>query len=391
MASQMKYKPVIVVVAYNRPGSLERIFFSLKKLKNISSTKLIISIDNKAPENYSVRDIALAFEWPFGEKEVIYNEKRLGLRNHVLQCGDLSIKYGSVIILEDDLFVSPYMYEYAVQALEYYGNDDKIGGISLYNPTLEEITQMPFSPINDDSDVYFMQFPSSLGQAWTKKHWELFREWLPKNQDISNVLIHKHIINWPKTSWKKYFTAYLAAGDKYFVFPRISLTTNFNDPGTHEIRNINFNWQAHLRIEHDNYRFKMLSTSHCIYDSYYEILPSTIKHYSSKLKDYDFEIDLYGRKDLKKISKPLVITSRPVKNAIWSYKRALKPHEMNIIFELEGNDLFFGKKEDVLSVKSNIKRELSDHKYFFSSIMIGKKAFLYEYLSKYKLFSLFFK
>ncbi|MBN1143204.1 MAG: hypothetical protein JXA72_02230, partial [Bacteroidales bacterium] len=91
----MKYNPVIVVVAFNRPRSLERLLFSLKNAKNIAHAKLIISIDNKEPENFPVRDLATNFEWPFGEKQVIYQEKRLGLKQHVLKCGDLANEYGS--------------------------------------------------------------------------------------------------------------------------------------------------------------------------------------------------------------------------------------------------------------------------------------------------------
>ena len=37
-----------------------------------------------------------------------------------------------------------YFYDYAVQALEYYESDEKIGGISLYNHVDEDMTEMPF-------------------------------------------------------------------------------------------------------------------------------------------------------------------------------------------------------------------------------------------------------
>ncbi|MBN2481863.1 MAG: glycosyltransferase, partial [Bacteroidales bacterium] len=264
----MKYSPVIVVVAFNRPESVERLLFSLKNAQKISNARLIISIDNNAPENYRVKDIADAFHWPFGEKEVIYQKERLGLRQHVLQCGDYAMQYGSVIILEDDLFVSPYFYDYTLQALDYYDRDPHIGGISLYNQTSEDVNDIPFNPINDNSDVYFVKFPSSWGQAWTKKQWEAFRIWYEKNQDISRVPIHDNIINWSAASWKKYFTAYMETTGKYFVFPRVSFTTNFNDPGTHKRKKMNFDGQTQLRLTDVDYRFKILSESYCIYDSY---------------------------------------------------------------------------------------------------------------------------
>ncbi len=387
----MKYSPAIVVVAYNRPKSLKRLLSSLTYAKKIQDARLIISIDNKEPDNYTVREIADEFEWPYGEKEVIYQEKRLGLRKHVLQCGDLTEKYSSVIILEDDLYVSPYFYDYAIQALDFYDHSDKISGISLYGQPIEDITDRPFTPIFDDSDVFFIQFPSSWGQAWTYKQWQPFREWLENNPDISGYPIHKHIVNWPETSWKKYFTAYMVASNKYFVFPRQSLTTNFNDPGTHYSREINLNGQAQLQVSDRKYQFKELEDSYCLYDSHFELLPGTFKRFSEKLFPFDFETDLYGRKDLGKLNKPFLITSRPAKKYLYGFARALKPHDMNVIFDLEGRDLFLCRKEDVLPIRNRPKNELSEYKYFYSSIIMGKKAFIYEHLSNFKLLSFLFK
>jgi hypothetical protein len=387
----MKYHPVIVVVGFNRPRSMERILYSLSQAKNIEKARLIISIDNKEPDNYCVREIADAYNWPFGEKQVIYQEKRLGLKQHILKCGDLALEYGSVIILEDDLYVSPWFYDYAVQALEYYDEDDNIGGISLYNHTYEDILDQPFKPIHDDSDVYFIQFPSSLGQAWSKKHWTKFREWLKDNQDISNKPVHKNIIEWPETSWKKYYSAYLADTNKYFSFPRASLTANFNDTGTHKVGNHDFLGQAPLLVCGGKYNFKPLSESCAVYDSYFEMFPEKIKKIAPSLAEYSFTMDLYGMKDLSKVKTPYVITSRPVKDQLWGYQRALKPHDMNVLFGLKGDDLHFCKKEDVLPFPKAYKKELTDYFYFYAPRLIGKKAIIYNYLRTKKPFSYLIK
>ena len=133
----------------------------------------------------------------------------MGLRKHILACGDLSVEYGSVILLEDDLYVSPFFYEYTQQALSFYENDDIIAGISLYRQPYEETTYHPFEPLCDNSDVFFLQFPSSLGQAWTKKQWQLFKEYYDKDPDPSAVAVPRKILHWPKTSWKKFFCSYL--------------------------------------------------------------------------------------------------------------------------------------------------------------------------------------
>ncbi|MCP4310813.1 MAG: glycosyl transferase family 2 [Bacteroidetes bacterium] len=379
----MKYKPPIVVVGYDRPGSMERILGSLKGLKNISGVKLIISIDNKAPDNHPVRDIAEAYQWPFGEKEVIYQPESLGLRKHILQCAGFSQEYGSVIILEDDLFVSPYMYEYAVQALEYYGDDAKIGGISLYNQPVQEIAQYPFFPINDDSDVHFMQFPSSLGQTWTRDQWAEFKSWYDTDPDLDIIALPNYIRNWPVTSWKKYFCAFLVLRDKYFVFPGISFTTNFNDPGSNLKRRVNHEGQTMLRLFGQPYRFRSFVDSQVKYDVYLELDTATVKQFNPALSSYDFELDLYGTKDMENVKTPLVITSRPARNAIRGFRRAMKPHDMNIIFDLEGDELILCKKEDVVADRNIHVRRVSNYKYNYTRNILGLKTHMYNYYLKF--------
>jgi hypothetical protein len=385
----MKYTPAIVVVAFNRPDSLKRLLSSLTNSKKAEGARLIISIDNNEPENLPVVEIARNFQWPFGEKEVIYQPVRLGLRKHILQCGDLSQKYGSVIILEDDLYVSPYFYDFAVQALEYYETDEHIGGISLYHHVDEDMTELPFSPIKDDSDVYFIQFPSSWGQAWSESQWNKFRGWYDGNPDISKIRISPQVLSWRESSWKKYFNAYLVDADKYFVFPRVSLTTNFNDKGTHKVLDINHNGQSPLRITDTNYRFKHCSDSHCKYDAHFELSEKSVLHFCPDLANYSFELDLYGIKNLEQITVPYIITIRPSRSYIKGYQRALKPHEMNIILNLPGKDIRLCKKEDVRTNDQSYQKRYADYKYYYDNHLSGFRLSIYERLMKSKLLARF--
>ena len=381
----MRYKPAIVVVAYNRPRSLERILYSLSKTQKINDVKLIISIDNNEPENLNVKEIAEKYNWPFGKKEVIYRKSRMGLRKHILECGDLSQKYGSVIVLEDDLFVSPYFYDYAVQALEFYENDQHINGISLYRYPYEDMTDLPFIPISDDSDVYFMQFPSSLGQAWSSNHWNNFREWLSKEPVLESIRISPQALSWPETSWKKYFNAFLVDSDTYFVFPRFSLTTNFNDPGTHKEMLINHKGQVSLLLTDRQYKFIEFSASNTKYDAHFELASDTVKKFCPELGEYDFEMDLYGLKLPDLIDTPYVITSKPSKKKIMGFKRALKPHDLNVLMNLKGEELVLCKKEDLLPFKNKYKKTLTDYLYYYDNYLNGIKFSVYYFLFRNRL------
>lgn len=83
-----KQKIAIICVGYNRIKSMKRLLGSLLNAEYPSNDiPLIISIDCSGDEElYNfVRD----FEWPYGEKYVNIQKERLGLRNHIYQCGDL--------------------------------------------------------------------------------------------------------------------------------------------------------------------------------------------------------------------------------------------------------------------------------------------------------------
>jgi len=170
-------KPTIVVIAYNRPHALHRLLASLRQAEYPPDVKLIISIDAGGEHGRSVHTIAQQFEWPAGEKQVIVRERPFGLTDHVFACGDLTQDIGPIILLEDDLFVSPMFYHYAAQTLADYANDSRVAGISLNALWFNGITHYPFVPILDDADVLFMQVAWYQGQAYTPNMWRRFMDW----------------------------------------------------------------------------------------------------------------------------------------------------------------------------------------------------------------------
>ena len=148
--------PAIVVVAFNRPRSLKRILDSIRRADytGYADIPLVISIDQS--EDPAVRDVASSTPWDHGPKRVIVHDRHLGLRKHILACGDLSKEYGAVIVLEDDLAVSPAFYDYSVQAVEAYQKEASVGGISLYSYEFNEYADMKFIAIDDGYDNYYV-------------------------------------------------------------------------------------------------------------------------------------------------------------------------------------------------------------------------------------------
>lgn len=336
----MKNNPPIVIVAYNRLNSLKRLLESLKKAEYPAqkSIRLIISIDN-GHSNEEVLNLAEDFLWSFGQKIIINQAKNLGLRKHILKCASLSTKYDSVILLEDDLFVGPQFYNYACQALEFSESQKNIGGISLYNHQFNVNAKVNFSPFEDGFDNWYFKFASSWGQAWTKAQWNNFLDWYDLQTELkASPEVPKNVTAWSDKSWLKYFIHYLTESNKYFLYPKISHTTNFSDAGTH-IENNSTVFQVPLNYSKSKkYNFSKYSESNATYDAFFE---NEKLFYSLGLDSSQVCIDLYGTK-LKRYFKQQYVLSSNIYNykILKSYGLQLKPIENNIIQNIEGTSLF---------------------------------------------------
>lgn len=358
--------PTIIVTTFNRPNSLRRLLSSLAKANYPQqSIRLLISIDyDDSVKHQQVCQLAERYHWKYGEKIVKRQPSSLGLKQHILTCGDLTEQYEQIILLEDDLYVSPHFYNYTISAFNYYQTNKKIAGISLYSYEICESLRLPFRPIPDNSDVYFLQVPSSWGQAWNRVQWQMFRNWLRNNNPNKvNELLYAYVRRWnPQKSWKRLFIAYLIDTDRYFVFPRQSLSTNFSDSGTNIHRTDNNHlYQVSLLFESKSFKFKPLSESHAIYDSFFEISPSALKQLHPTLQAYDFEVDLKGGKKQSELNKPYILTSKKGKNPILCFSNQMRPLETNIIFNLAGSSIQLFHKNDL------IEDDYMNHKYKFKT------------------------
>lgn len=341
-------KPAIVIVAFNRPQSLERLLSSVQNgVYHQDDIDLIISIDYQASENRNeVVDIANNFSWDYGRKSVIDHHTNLGLRKHILQCGDLTAEYGSIILLEDDLVVSSQFYSYAQEALQFYKEDERIAGVSLYNHRKHPLNRLDFDTIPDDSDVYFLQFAASWGQAWTSVQWKGFKDWYKDATVLQNDSIPEKVKSWPESSWLKFFITYLVVHDKYFVYPNKSFTTNFSDSGTHN-KSKNTDFQVPLFTGEMNApRFKEINQSINIYDAFFELVPDVLKTLNKGLKDIDFTVDFWGMKPLHIVKTNYLLSTKQLKDTTSEYRTGyalqMKPPVLNVISDLTGDDIKLG-------------------------------------------------
>ncbi|MCR5590796.1 MAG: hypothetical protein K6F73_04625 [Lachnospiraceae bacterium] len=356
--------PAIVAIAYNRPEPLKRLLSSIEAAYYPEgvSPALVVSIDNSGSDE--VANAAREFTYTHGEKVIIERKERMGLKNHVLACGDLTEEYGSIIVLEDDLFVAPCFYEYACKALESAEKDDRIGSVSLYSHLFNVHVREGFIPVDDGFDNWYLQIASSWGQAYTRKQWESFRSWYAdnKDRDLAGINVPANISGWSEKSWLKYYITYLIETGKYTIYPRVGLTTNFGDVGTHACRS-DSDLQVPVQCsESPRCRFSTIDESRAVYDAFFEplgimdgenpVLGSYGKAGADTETGTDKEaliVDLYGYKPIAQMidaakaegaQKVYVLTPKLLPyETVRSYGRQMRPVASNISYGVKGNDI----------------------------------------------------
>lgn len=331
-------KPAIVVVGYNRVNSMARLLQSIKNAYYpVNDITLIISLDKGEKQN-EIKLLAENFQWEHGTKEIkVYNERQ-GLKKHIIKNGNLALKYGAIIVLEDDLYVAPDFYNFAYQAVNYYKNDNKVVGIGLYSHEWNGYSSSPFIKRIGQADVFAGQFSITWGQCWTKRSWQGFYEWLQKQDKyIYNSDIPERINRWSNQSWGKYFVNYIQENNLYYIIPNISLSTNFSDVGQHS-KYRNTDHQVSLWLQ-KNKQYVFLPFDKLFkYDLFFEpILEKPLLGISRELIDVD--LNMTKKKKLER--RYLLTTKKRNYRLLKSYSLDLRPIELNILQSLEGDGIYF--------------------------------------------------
>jgi hypothetical protein len=321
----------VVLIGYNRPDSLERLFYSVLSDEKSGDVDIIISIDKSDCQQEVISHVR-EFAKDVKNLKVIARERRLGLREHVLSCGDLVFDYDAIVMLEDDIVVSPNFLDYTFSAIAFTQCNDDIAGISLYSPLINEMALLPFSPKKNGYDNFYLQSAQSWGQCWTRKMWKGFRDWYEENDNglEPELDMPSRIYSWPETSWKKYFMKYLVKSGKTFFYPHESYASNCAEVGQHN-KAINSFFQVPLVEGKTNFVFGGLD---CCpqYDIFFE-------RAGLMFDGEPVDLDLYGTKmsiksdlflSIKKIDAPV----------LQSFSLSYRPQEENFLRKSPGSDIF---------------------------------------------------
>lgn len=329
----------IVAVGYNRLKSLQRLLISIEEARyDIEDVHLYISIDNSGDD--SIVLMASNFIWTHGPKTILTYPYRLGLKNHILRCGDLLLKHDAIIVLEDDLMVSEWFYQYAQHAVAYYSNDDRIAGISLYNYQWNEFVNYPFIAAPSEFSTYFLQLAQSWGQIWMKKQWADFKEWMQQNDSdlVNGDNIPESVCAWKSSSWKKFHIKYCVEQNKYFVQPYISFATCFSEIGEHCVNKMTILQVPLYSGTSLDLRFPAFTDEGSVfYDVFFE--RKFLQHHKEYKQFIDTCFDLYGSK--KVYDKRYLVSIKELPYLVKEhYALEMKPQEENILKNIKGNDIF---------------------------------------------------
>ncbi len=128
----------IVIFAYNRADRLLAMIQSLQCCVGFERSSIFVFVDGpkSADDAASVEEVrALVKGLSLSNVHYDFSETNKGLRNSVYEgVSRIVTEYGRVIVLEDDLLLSPIALSYFNGALDRYAKDECVWSVSSYIP-----------------------------------------------------------------------------------------------------------------------------------------------------------------------------------------------------------------------------------------------------------------
>ncbi len=245
-----KLAPIVIFV-FKRPRHTQSLLNSLAQCDEAKFSEVVIYSDGpKNPEDAEetgaidqVREICIK-EDRFKSVKLIKQQKNHGLANSIIKgVSNVIEEYGKVIVLEDDMIVSPFFLDYMNSALNLYENDNSVGCIHAWN------YQMDSSNISEET--FFLPGADCWGWATWRRSWKLFEsdgakllqkiidqklEFSFNRRDtMPFVLMLKDQITGKNDSWAIRWHASLFLENRFCLHPVNSLVENIgmDGSGTH--------------------------------------------------------------------------------------------------------------------------------------------------------------
>jgi len=234
----------VVLFVYNRADHTERTLKALEEAHLASLTELFIISDGaKIPQHADavkrVRSL-IRKHWGFKKVYLIERATNMGLAANIIQgVSDIIRRCGKIIVLEDDIVVSPYALQYFNDALHFYQAEDRVMQISGYMYPVKNPEQL--------SESFLFRVANSWGWATWERAWQHFNPDINKLVgDFSQEQIHQFSIEGKENFWRQvqelqtgkinswairwYASVFKKNG--LVLYPRNSMTQNIGNDGT---------------------------------------------------------------------------------------------------------------------------------------------------------------
>lgn len=162
------YAPILLFV-YNRPEHVRRNIQALLKNELAAESELFIYSDAAKDENSqtAVEEVRAFIRSIQGFKKITITERteNWGLARSIIDgVTTLINRYGRVIVLEDDLVVTPHFLQFMNDALETYRDEERVGHIQAC-----DFTHDPSLP-----DTFLIKWTGSWGWGTWDRAWKHF-------------------------------------------------------------------------------------------------------------------------------------------------------------------------------------------------------------------------
>lgn len=176
----MNLKTPVAFFTYNRPEHTRKALGALSKCRNIESCEFYLFSDGSHSDEAksdvgATRKVLHQWAKDFNAR-VLEQPRNLGLAKSIVTgVTDLCNQYGRVIVVEDDLIVSPDFLDYMIQSLDHYENENhvmQVGGFTLSPPS------------GLTTDTFLLPVTSTWGWATWQRAWQHF-SWEPVGLEIA--------------------------------------------------------------------------------------------------------------------------------------------------------------------------------------------------------------
>jgi hypothetical protein len=239
----MKLAPIALFV-YNRPWHTRQTIEALQKNILASESDLIVFSDGPKDSKWDVEKVLELRRYlqnilGFKSFELVNREKNFGLGKSIIAgVSEIIEKYGSVIVLEDDIITSRYFLEYLNHGLNLYRDNEDVISIHSYIYPIKK--KLP--------ETYFIKGADCQGWATWKRGWDLFEsdgkkllselenKKMTKEFDFSGAYPYTRMLkdqtNGKNNSWaiRWYASAFLK--NKLTLYPKESLIYNIGFDGS---------------------------------------------------------------------------------------------------------------------------------------------------------------